>query len=130
MLRTVNPNMGSNMKLTDASVANLVLPEGKSDHIEWDEDLPGFGLRLRRGSKRVSGIVQYRIGTQQRRESLGDIRKIGLEAARKIARQRFAKVELGLARGKKDYDKRQTLLEKTMKREAERDIAAHRRRPR
>jgi SsrA-binding protein len=41
-----------------------------------------------------------------------------------------AKVELGLARGKKDYDKRQTLLEKQMKREAERDISAHRRRPR
>jgi len=41
-----------------------------------------------------------------------------------------AKVELGLARGKKDYDKRQTLLEKQMKREAERDIAAHRRRAR
>jgi SsrA-binding protein len=41
-----------------------------------------------------------------------------------------AKVELGLARGRKDYDKRQVLLEKTMKREAERDIAAHRRRPR
>jgi len=39
-----------------------------------------------------------------------------------------AKVELGLARGKKDYDKRQTLLEKQMKREAERDISAHRRR--
>jgi SsrA-binding protein len=39
-----------------------------------------------------------------------------------------AKVELGLARGKKDYDKRQTLLEKQMKREEERDIAAHRRR--
>ena len=41
-----------------------------------------------------------------------------------------AKVEIGLARGKKDYDKRQTLLEKTMKREAERDIATFRRRPR
>lgn len=41
-----------------------------------------------------------------------------------------AKVELGLARGKKDYDKRQTLLEKTMKREAERDMAAYRRRAR
>ncbi|MBR7839088.1 SsrA-binding protein SmpB [Actinospica durhamensis] len=41
-----------------------------------------------------------------------------------------AKVELGLARGKKDYDKRQTLLERTMKREAERDISAARRRPR
>ena len=41
-----------------------------------------------------------------------------------------AKVELGLARGKKDYDKRQTLLEKTMKREAERDISAARRKMR
>jgi len=41
-----------------------------------------------------------------------------------------AKVEIGLARGKKDYDKRQTLLEKQMKREAERDISAHRRRMR
>jgi SsrA-binding protein len=41
-----------------------------------------------------------------------------------------AKIELGLARGKKDYDKRQTLLERTMKREAERDISAARRRAR
>ncbi len=41
-----------------------------------------------------------------------------------------AKVELGLARGKKDYDKRQTLLEKQMKREAERDMSAFRRRAR
>jgi SsrA-binding protein len=41
-----------------------------------------------------------------------------------------AKVELGLARGKKDYDKRQTLLEKQMKREAERDMATFRRRAR
>ena len=41
-----------------------------------------------------------------------------------------AKIELGLARGKKDYDKRQTLMEKTMKREAERDISAARRKMR
>ena len=41
-----------------------------------------------------------------------------------------AKVELGLARGKKDYDKRQTLLEKQMKREAERDMSVFRRRAR
>jgi SsrA-binding protein len=41
-----------------------------------------------------------------------------------------AKIELGLARGKKDYDKRQTLLERTMKREAERDMSAARRRQR
>jgi SsrA-binding protein len=41
-----------------------------------------------------------------------------------------AKVELGLARGKKDYDKRQTLLERQMKREAERDMSVFRRRAR
>ena len=41
-----------------------------------------------------------------------------------------AKVELGLARGKRDYDKRQVLLEKQMKREADRAISAHRRRMR
>jgi SsrA-binding protein len=41
-----------------------------------------------------------------------------------------AKVEIGLARGKKDYDKRQTLLERTMKREAERAMTSARRRQR
>jgi SsrA-binding protein len=41
-----------------------------------------------------------------------------------------AKVELGLARGKKDYDKRQTIMERTMKREAERAMSAARRRQR
>lgn len=41
-----------------------------------------------------------------------------------------AKIELGLARGKREYDKRQTLLEKQAKREADRDVAAARRRSR
>jgi SsrA-binding protein len=41
-----------------------------------------------------------------------------------------AKVELGLARGKKDYDKRQVIMERTMKREAERAISSARRRQR
>jgi len=73
--------------------AELLLPPGKNDHIEWDDDTPGFGVRLR-PTKRVY-VVQYRIGRQQRRESLGDVRKITYDQARKIARQRFAQVELG-----------------------------------
>jgi integrase len=81
------------MKLTTSEIAKLTLPEGKADHIEWDDSLPGFGIRLRGDSKRW--VVQYRIGAQQRRESLGDVRKVRLEDARAIARQRFAKVELG-----------------------------------
>jgi integrase len=82
------------MKLTPTVVAELTLPPGKSDHIEWDNELPGFGVRVRPKSK--SYVVQYRAGTrQQRRESLGDTRKVRLDDARKIARQRFAAVELG-----------------------------------
>ena len=81
------------MKFTKAALAALILPPGKTDHFEWDDDLPGFGVRLRGGSKRW--VVQYRFGTQQRRESLGDVRKVKLDDARKIARQRFAQVELG-----------------------------------
>jgi hypothetical protein len=51
-------------------------------------------VRLRNGRKTY--VIQYRLGTQQRRESLGDIRKVRLDDARKIARQRFASVELGV----------------------------------
>lgn len=81
------------MKLTKDAVAALALPEGKTEQFFWDDDLPGFGVRLRGGTKRWA--VQYRAGANQRRESLGDVRKVNLEDARKIARQRFAQVELG-----------------------------------
>ena len=84
--------MGS-MKFTRDSVAKLAMPEGKGDAIFFDESLPGFGVRLRGDSKRW--MVQYRVGPQQRRESLGDVRKVTLEDARRIARNRFAQVELG-----------------------------------
>src|SRR6187402_1354245 len=81
------------MQFNREALATLTLPPGKSDHIEWDDSLPGFGVRLR--GERKGWIVQYRVGRQQRRESLGDVRKVSLDAARKIARLRFAQVELG-----------------------------------
>jgi integrase len=82
------------MKLTAKSVATLTAPVGKSDAFIWDDDLPGFGIRVRGKTRRW--VIQYRISRQQRRESLGDIRRISLDDARKIARQRFASVELGV----------------------------------
>jgi integrase len=81
-------------RFTSGNVEKLSLPAGKTDHIEWDPELPGFGVRLRAGSSFY--VVQYRIGSKQRRESLGDIRKTDLEQARKNARIRFAQVELGI----------------------------------
>ena len=83
------------MKLTKATLTTL--KTDKVDHVFWDDDLPGFGIRLRGPTRRW--IIQYRIGRQQRRESLGDIRRVELEAARKIARQRFAQIELGVDPG-------------------------------
>ena len=82
------------IRFTDSFVRKLILPVGKTDHIVWDPDLPGFGARLRPG--KVSFVVQYRFGTHQRRKGLGDVRKITLEDARSAARKRFAQIELGI----------------------------------
>jgi integrase len=86
------------MKFTKHSVDALVRPTNKLDHVEWDDELPGFGVRLRKSNYGESKgwLIQYRVGLQQRRESLGDTRKIKLEDARKAARQRFAQAELGV----------------------------------
>jgi integrase len=82
------------MKLTDRSVAALVRPAKKDDVVVWDDDLPGFGVRMRGHHKAY--LIQFRVGPLQRRESLGDTRQIKLEDARKAARQRFAKAQLGI----------------------------------
>jgi integrase len=82
------------MEFTKDTIAALSLPAGKSDLIQFDDDMPGFGIRLRAGGKRV-WIVQYRAHERQRRETLGDVRKIDLKAARTAAKKRFAEVALG-----------------------------------
>ncbi len=82
------------MEFTKTTVAALELPAGKSDLIHFDDALPGFGIRLRAGGKRV-WIVQYRAHGRQRRETLGDARRIELKAARAAAHKRFAEVLLG-----------------------------------
>ena len=82
------------MKLTKATIARLKLPEGKTDVIFFDDDDPGFGLRIRAGGKRT-WIVQYRVGRQQRRVTLGAVNALDPEKARKAARDRLAQVTLG-----------------------------------
>ena len=79
------------MKLTKGAVAALT--SDKPDQVFWDDELPGFGVRLRDGKK--SWLLQYRANGKSRREKLGDIRQVAIEAARSIARQRFAAIELG-----------------------------------
>jgi integrase len=82
------------MRLTKANVAKLKMPEGKTDHIEFDDDLAGFGIRLRYGGKRT-WLAQYRVGSKQRRLSLGSTEILDAEEARRRARSALSKVNLG-----------------------------------
>jgi hypothetical protein len=69
------------MKLSRGAIDKLPPPsDGRREYIVWDPDLPCFGVRVRAMSK--VWRIQYRVGRQQRSESLGDVRKVGLESAR------------------------------------------------
>ena len=85
------------MKFTQQSLTALTLPAGKTEHIEWDDAMPGLGIRLRKTKHGLakSFRIQYRVGAQQRAKHL-DARKVKLEDARKIARQLFAQAQLGV----------------------------------
>jgi hypothetical protein len=50
------------MKLTKVNIARVTVPRGKSETIEFDDDVPGFGLRVRVGGS-ATWIFQYRQGT-------------------------------------------------------------------
>jgi integrase len=82
------------MRLTKANIERLALPAGVNDRIIFDAALPGFGLRLRDGGKRT-WIVQYRVGTKQRRVTLGTVETLNADEARKRAKSVLSKVHLG-----------------------------------
>ena len=85
------------MKFTQALVERFKIEAGKFEHIEFDENMPGFGLRIRVGDKgqHRTFIAQYKIGEKHRRITLGDVRKVTLEDARKEARRIFGSVAHG-----------------------------------
>src|SRR5215472_5805545 len=85
---------GDTMKLTIRSAAQLALPAGKQDVIFWDDDIHGFGLRLRESGER-SWVYRYRFGRTQRSIKLGNANSVSLTVARKNASQLEAEVRLG-----------------------------------
>jgi integrase len=84
------------MKLTAASIDALELG-GKTDAIFFDDDLHGFGYRLRLGANgklRRSWVVQYkRTGATRRMSQSAE--KLSAEQARGWAKKVLAKVALG-----------------------------------
>jgi integrase len=85
------------MKITAKTIAGFKLPDGKRDVIFFDDELPGFGLRLRAGGERLrrTWVAQYRAHGRTRRMKLGAFEKLTPEEARKAATKILAKVELG-----------------------------------
>ena len=82
------------MKLTASTIARLTLPPDRDDKIYFDDDLKGFGVRLRRGGKR-SFVVQYAIGGKTRKIPLGSVTELDIGKARSTAKTLLAQVRLG-----------------------------------
>ena len=82
------------MKLTEKNTSGLSLKDGKLDHVWWDDDIAGFGIRVREGGTR-NWIFRYRIGKKQRSLILGSATSVPLSVARKNASALEARVRLG-----------------------------------
>ena len=83
------PNPGAaKMKFTEANVKAFKAPAGKADHIEFDESMPGFGLRVRGGDRKYY-VAQYRVGKKSGRTTLGNASKVSLADAKTHAKKVF-----------------------------------------
>jgi integrase len=80
--------------LTDKTTARLRLEQGRTDRVWWDEDISGFGIRVRDGGSRT-WIYRYRIGSKQRSVILGSATAVPLAVARKNASGLAARIRLG-----------------------------------
>jgi integrase len=92
------------MKFTTATIAALKIERGKAEQRVFDDDVPGFGVRLRDTGGRT-WIVQYRnrAGKSQTKP-LGSLNKLSLAQARQLAKADLAKITL---HGDPQKDKKQ-----------------------
>jgi hypothetical protein len=70
------------------------LDAGKAEAIHFDDELKGFGLRLRSSGNHV-WVCQWQDGAQQRRMTLGSVHVFSSEEARRWAKEQLAKARLG-----------------------------------
>jgi integrase len=109
------------MKLTTASIKTITPVPPKTDVIEFDDAVPGFGVRARAGGSKVY-VVQYAIGEKTRRMSLGKVELQGVDKAREKAKDILAAVRLGQdPAGEKQRDR--TTATDTFKAVADRFLA-------
>ena len=82
------------MKLTVKTADALRLAPGVRDKIWFDDDIAGWGLRIRDGGKRA-WIFQYAVGGRTRRLTFGTSPAMSVAKAREQAEQLHAQTKLG-----------------------------------
>jgi integrase len=86
------------LKLNNRTVRGLSLPAGENDRIAFDDDLAGFGFRMRRspgGGVSRTWVCQYRAHGRTRRITIASSEVLGADAARAEARRILGAVALG-----------------------------------
>jgi integrase len=116
------------MRLTTAALGNLKLDGGATDKIIFDDEVPGFGIRIR-ASGAQTWIFQYKIAGKTRRLVLGQVSAIKLAKARETAGDLHAQVRLGGDPASEKRQKVQRALD-TFGSLAERFLEQYRARPR
>jgi integrase len=82
------------MKLTTSTIATLSLGDGEADRIWFDDEVPGFGLRIRKTGSRT-WVYQYKVQRRTKRVVIGKASAIKLAKAREIASDYHARVRQG-----------------------------------
>src|SRR6516162_6884687 len=86
------------MKLTERNIAKIKATAArKSDHFEWDDDIEGFGLRVRSG--RGSWVMQYQVHGRSHRIKLGDQAVMSADSARSAAKEAAGKIAVSRRTG-------------------------------
>jgi integrase len=88
------PQRKIGMRLTTSTIATLSLGDGEADRIWFDDEVPGFGLRIRNTGSRT-WVYQYKIQRRTRRVVIGKVSAIKLAKAREIAADYHARVRQG-----------------------------------
>lgn len=84
------------LNFTEAAIKAYIPEAGLGDHTKWDATMPGFGIRVHAGGSIKSYVVMYRIGTKQRKMTLGRTNKVSLAKARDHAKEIFSKAKRGI----------------------------------
>jgi integrase len=99
------------VKLTTTSIKTIALPDGKTDHTFFDEEVGGFGLRVRASGAR-SWILQYDFAGRTRRMKLGGVAELTAGKARDTAKDLLAAVRLGRDPAAEKVDARRQAADK------------------